>query len=61
MAIDESAEGRLFLNFELLNVDKAYGGRGIASMLVQQSCNVARTQGFTCLVAETTGKRSLTQ
>ncbi|XP_063884852.1 uncharacterized protein LOC135113534 [Scylla paramamosain] len=44
-----------FLNFELLNVDKAYGGRGIASMLVQQSCNVARNQGFTCLVAETTG------
>ncbi|KAG7154857.1 Dopamine N-acetyltransferase-like [Homarus americanus] len=44
-----------FFNFELLNVDKSYGGRGIASMLVQQSCNVARTQGFTCLVAETTG------
>ncbi|KAK8722146.1 hypothetical protein OTU49_012500 [Cherax quadricarinatus] len=44
-----------FLNFELLNVDKSYGGRGIASMLVLQSCNVARAQGFTCLVTETTG------
>ncbi|XP_071540774.1 arylalkylamine N-acetyltransferase 1-like [Panulirus ornatus] len=44
-----------FFNFELLNVDKEYGGRGIASMLVLQSCNVARTQGFSCLVAETTG------
>ncbi|XP_064119184.1 uncharacterized protein LOC135224264 [Macrobrachium nipponense] len=44
-----------FLSFELLNVDKEYGGRGIASMLVEQSCNVARKQEFTCLVAETTG------
>ncbi|KAK4325016.1 hypothetical protein Pmani_004373, partial [Petrolisthes manimaculis] len=44
-----------FFNFELLNVDKQYGGRGIASMLVQQCCNVARTQEFSCLVAETTG------
>ncbi|XP_027219049.1 arylalkylamine N-acetyltransferase-like 2 [Penaeus vannamei] len=44
-----------FMSFELLNVDKSYGGRGIASMLVEQSCKVARDQGFTCLVVETTG------
>ncbi len=25
-------------------MDKEYGGRGIASMLVQQSCNVARKE-----------------
>lgn len=44
------------MSFELLNVDKSYGGRGIASMLVEQSCKVARDQGFTCLVVETTGE-----
>ncbi|KAL7639620.1 UNVERIFIED_CONTAM: hypothetical protein RMT77_010121 [Armadillidium vulgare] len=41
--------------FELLNVDKIYGGRGIASMLVEQSISVARERDFKCLVAETTG------
>lgn len=46
------------MSFELLNVDKSYGGRGIASMLVEQSCKVARDQGFTCLVVETTGETS---
>ncbi|XP_076068967.1 arylalkylamine N-acetyltransferase 1-like [Oratosquilla oratoria] len=42
-------------NFDLLNVEKSYGGRGIASMLVQQSVNVAKEKGFSCLTVETTG------
>ena len=42
--------------FELLNVDKSYGGRGIASLLVELSINVAKEQGFKLLLVETTGK-----
>ena len=42
--------------FEMLNVSKSYGGKGIAAMLVEQSINVARERGFKCLISETTGK-----
>ena len=44
------------LNFELLNVAKTHGGRGIAAMLVQQSVALAKQEGLTCLVALTTGE-----
>ncbi|CAL4159398.1 unnamed protein product [Meganyctiphanes norvegica] len=44
-----------FFNFEMLNVDKTYGGRGLASMMVEQSLNLARKHNFRLCLVETTG------